>query len=150
VFTIVTYTHQTRSQCVNQRRTRCISNLIIKQEPVVSDLDVFPNTNTALFHTVTENGQVIIELLDSDNEMVLADEYVTLPHTFTWFDVESRWNGWNGRNLVGIFFSGNTLKFDSDWESFPPNSQPFPPDSLGSCKSQSNQIPHGFQPVQPN
>jgi hypothetical protein len=76
-------------------------NLVIKKEPV-SDLDVIPtgSINTALFRTVTENGQEIIELLDSDDEMVLADRDTS----------ESEDKGISSDTMVGDF----GLKMDSD------------------------------------
>jgi hypothetical protein len=68
----------TTSTNASIKEERAVSpNLVIKQEPVSGDSDVIP-INTAVkslpvFRTVTENGQEIIELLDSDNEMELAD-----------------------------------------------------------------------------
>ena len=43
-------------------------NLVIKQEPGIPAITVNTAMNP-LFRTVTENGQEIIELLDSDHEM---------------------------------------------------------------------------------
>jgi hypothetical protein len=73
----VTYNLQ-ESTCVNHvanasiKEERAASpNLVIKQEPV-SD-GVIPITDEkSLFRTVMENGQEIIELLDSDIEIELA------------------------------------------------------------------------------
>ena len=50
-------------------------NLDVKQEPM-SDVIPIGMVNTSvksLFQTTTENGQEIIELLDSDNEVELVD-----------------------------------------------------------------------------
>ena len=58
------------------------------------------------------------------------------------FWVESRRNGRNGRNLIGIScqWEKNPPKFDLDWEPFPPNSHQIPT------------IPTRFTgiPIQPN
>ena len=71
-------------------------NLVIKQEPVS---DVLVNTAVkSLFRTVTENGQEVFELLDSDDEMELAED-----------------KGMSSDTMVGDF--DRDLKMDSDDDS---------------------------------
>ena len=73
-------------------------NLVIKQEPMSNAVKTVEEKS--LFRTVTENGQEIIELLDSDNEMDsdLADD------TFE--------DGISSDTMVGDF----DVKMDSDEE----------------------------------
>jgi hypothetical protein len=96
-------------------------NLVIKKEPV-SDLpvDVIPNTTVTMFRTVTENGQEIIELLDSDNdsdsEMVSEDK------------------GMSSDTMVGDF----DFKMDSDDDNEEPHQEKSNNTDLGSSLSDSD------------
>jgi hypothetical protein len=96
-------------------------NLVIKKEPV-SDLpvDVISNTTVTLFRTVTENGQEIIELLDSDNdsdsEMVSEDK------------------GMSSDTMVGDF----DFKMDSDDDNEEPHQEKSNNTDLGSSLSDSD------------
>ena len=87
------------------KEERAVSpNLVLKQEPVSDGIPIMVNTAVkSQFRTVTENGQEIIELLDSDNEMELADA--------------SEDKGMSSDTMVGDF----NIEMDSDGDDEEPH-----------------------------
>ena len=59
------------SKAIKKEERADSPNLVIKQEPL-SDV-IVDTALKSLFRTVTENGREVFELLDSDEEMELAD-----------------------------------------------------------------------------